>query len=90
MKFTKVTCPTWGQRVEAAVRDDRIKGYCAIAKQYVYFVIETKPERKDYRQNPEYRAKLRAATKKIWQDPEYRAKQKAALKKKGIGASSVK
>jgi len=82
--FSKVTCPACGQQVKAVARDGRIKGYCAIAKKYVDFTIETKPERKDYRQDPEYRAKLRAATKKMWQDPEYRIKQKAALKKKGI------
>ena len=81
-KFIKVACPACGQRVEAVVRDDRIKGYCAVAKKYVDFSVGAKPGKKDYRQDPEYRAKLRAATKKMWQDPEYRAKQKAAIKKK--------
>ena len=83
LELLKVICPACGQQVEAVARDGRVKGYCAIAKQYVDFLIETKPERKNYRQDPEYRAKLRAATKKMWQDPEYRAKQKAALKIKG-------
>jgi hypothetical protein len=81
-KFIKMTCPACGQRVEAVVRDDRIYGYCAVVKRYVDFPVSTKPRKKDYRQDPEYRAKLRAATKKMWQDPEYRAKQKIAIKKK--------
>jgi len=87
METIKVICPACGQQVEAVARDGRVKGYCAIAKQYVDFLIETKLERKNYRQDPEYRAKLRAATKKMWQDPEYRAKQKAALKNKGSRAN---
>ena len=90
VKLIIVTCPACRQKVEAVVRDDRVKGYCAVAKQYVDFLVEAKPEKRDYRQDPEYRAKLRAATKRMWQDPEYRAKQKAALKKKGIGSSSIK
>ena len=84
-ELLKVICPACSQQVEAVARDGRVKGYCAIAKQYVDFLVEAKLEKKSYRQDPEYRAKLRAATKKMWQDPEYRAKQKAALKNKGAG-----
>ncbi len=76
------SCPACGQQVDAVIRDGRVKGYCAVSKQYVDFLVETKVEKRNYRQDPEYRAKLRAATKKMWLDPEYRAKQKAALKKK--------
>ncbi len=83
----KIICPACGQQVEAVAWDGRVKGYCAIAKQCVDFLVETKLERKSYRQDPEYRAKLRAATKKMWQDPEYRAKQKTALKNKGAGTN---
>ena len=83
MELLKVICPACGKQVKAVVRDGRVKGYCATAKQYVDFLVETKLEKKSYLQDPEYRAKLRAATKKMWQDPEYRAKQKAALKNKG-------
>lgn len=83
----KVICPACGKQVEAVARDDRVKGYCAVAKQYVDFLVEKKPGRKDYRQDPEYRSKLSAATKKMWQDPKYRAKQKAALKGRGAGAN---
>jgi len=87
MEILNVTCPACGQQVKAVARDGRVKGYCTIAQKYVDFLIKTKPVRKDYRQDPEYRAKLSAATKKMWQDPEYRAKQKAALKNKGTGAN---
>ena len=88
-KFIKVTCPACGQQVEAVVRDDRVKGYCAVVKKYVDFLVKSKLERNDYRQDPEYRSKFRAATKKMWQNPDYRAKQKAALKKKRAGTSSM-
>ncbi len=87
LALLKVICPACDQQVEAIARDGRVKGYCAIAKKYVDFSIETKLGRKNHRQDPEYRAKLRATTKKMWQDPEYRAKQKAALKNKGSGAN---
>ena len=87
MELLKVICPACGQQVEAVARDGRVKGYCAIAKQYVDFLIGTKLQRKGYQQDPEYRAKMSAATKKMWQDPEYRAKQKAALKNKGSRAN---
>ena len=84
LDLLKVNCPACGQKVGAVVRDDRVEGYCAVAKKRVDFLVKTKLERKDYRQDPEYRAKLRAATKKMWQNPDYRAKQKAALEKKGV------
>jgi endogenous inhibitor of DNA gyrase (YacG/DUF329 family) len=87
MELLKVICPACGQQVEAVPRDGRVKGYCAIAKQYVDFLVEAKLEKKSYMQDPEYRAKLSAATKKMWRDPEYRAKQKAALKNKGAGTN---
>jgi hypothetical protein len=87
MELLKVICPACGQQVEAVARDGRVKGYCAIAKQYVDFLIETKLERKSYRQDPEYRAKMSAAIKKMWQDPEYRAKRSAALKNQGAATN---
>ena len=87
-ELLKIICPACGQQVEAVARDGQVKGYCAIAKQYVDFLIETKPERNSYRQDPEYRAKLSAATKKMWQDPEYRVKQKAALKNTGAATKA--
>ena len=87
LELLKVICPACGQQVESIARDGRVKGYCAIAKQYVDFVSETRLQRKSHRQDPEYRAKLRAATKKMWQDPEYRAKQKAARRNKGAGVN---
>jgi hypothetical protein len=40
MKRVQVICPACGQQVEAAASDGRVKGYCAIAKQSVDFLIE--------------------------------------------------
>jgi hypothetical protein len=37
-----VRCPACGQQVEAVAREGRVKGYCAVARQYVDFPIETK------------------------------------------------
>ena len=87
MELLKVICPACGQQVEAVPRDGRVKGYCAIAKQYVDFVSETQLQRKRYQQDPEYRAKMSAAIKQLWQDPEYRAKHSAARRNKGAGAN---
>ena len=43
METIKVICPACGQQVEAVAGDGRVEGYCAIAKQYVDFVIEAQP-----------------------------------------------
>jgi len=75
LERVQVICPACGQQVEAVASDGQVKGYCAVARQSVDFPFETQLERKKYRQNPEYRAKLSSALKKKWQDPEYRAKQ---------------
>ena len=40
LELLKVICPACGQQVEAVVRDGRVKGYCAIAKRPVDFLIE--------------------------------------------------
>jgi hypothetical protein len=40
LDLLKVICPACGQQVEAVARDGRVKGYCAIAKQHVDFLIE--------------------------------------------------
>jgi len=77
LERTQVICPACGQQVEAVAKDGQVKGYCAVAKQYVDFLIETQLERKKRWLDPEYRAKLSAASKKSWQDPEYRARQTA-------------
>jgi len=69
----QVICPACGQRVEAVASDGRVKGYCAVAKQFVDFPIKAQRLARHF--SAEYRAKLSAASKKVWQDPEYRAKQ---------------
>jgi len=35
-----VICPACGQQVEAVAQDGWVKGYCAVAKQSVNFLIE--------------------------------------------------
>jgi hypothetical protein len=37
----QVICPACGQQVEAVATDGRVKGYCAVAKQSVDFLIKT-------------------------------------------------
>ncbi len=81
LERVQVICPACGQQVEAVATDGQVKGYCAVVKQYVDFLIETQLERKKYQQDPEYRAKQSAAMKKAWQNPEYRAKMSALRKK---------
>jgi len=74
LERVQVICPACGQRVEAVAGGGRVKGYCAVARQYVDFLIETHvPTDKD--NTAEAGAKISAALKKRWQDPEYRAKQ---------------
>jgi len=41
LEQAQVICPACGQRVEAVANDGQVKGYCAVAKQYVDFLIET-------------------------------------------------
>jgi len=40
LERVRVICPACGQQVEAVASDGRVKGYCAIAKQSVDFLIE--------------------------------------------------
>jgi len=78
LERVQVICPACGQQVEAVAADGRVKGYCAVAKQHVDFVIETQlaPQSVVRIGNPnETRAKLSASAKKHWQDPEYRDRQ---------------
>ena len=94
LERVRVICPACGQQVEAVATDGRVKGYCTVAKQSVDFLIESQPgitaprdsevsstSAEQRWQDPEFRAKMRAATKKLWQNPEYRAKMRAAAKK---------
>jgi len=53
----QVTCPACGQQVEAVATDGRVSRYCAVAKQYLDFPIETQLEIKKRWLDPEYRAK---------------------------------
>jgi hypothetical protein len=75
LEQVRVICPACGQQIEAVARDGQVKGYCAVAKQFVDFPIETQLERKNFYEDPEFRSRHSTAAKKLWQDPEYRAKQ---------------
>jgi len=57
LERVRVICPACGQQIEAVARDGQVKGYCAVAKQFVDFPIETQLERKNYYEDPEYRAR---------------------------------
>jgi len=78
LERVQVICPACGQQIEAIARDGQVKGYCAVAKQFVDFAIETQRVRTDKHNTDESRTKMSATIKKCWQDPEYRAKQSAS------------
>jgi len=59
----QVICPACGQRVEAVARDGKVKGYCAVAKKFVDFLI------KGHFYTVETRAKISAALKR-WHNTE--------------------
>ena len=86
LERVQVICPACGQLVEAVARDGQVKGYCAVARQYVDFLIEPQRVRKTQNATAETRAKLSAATKRLWQDPEYRTKISTALTGKHLTA----
>ncbi len=82
LERVRVICTACRQQVEAVASDGRVKGYCAVANQYVDFLAETQcvPKRKP--PTAETRAKLSASAKERWQDPQYRAKKVVAQKKR--------
>ena len=82
LERVQVICPACGQQVEAVASDGRVKGYCAVAKQHLDFLIEAQRVPIGRHFTAETRAKISASVKKLWQDPEYRAKQSAAQKKR--------
>ena len=43
-----VICPACGQQVEAVASDGRVKGYCAVARQFVDFLAETQLKREKW------------------------------------------
>ena len=77
LERVQIVCPACEQQVQAVATDGRVKGYCAVVKQDVDFLIETQRG-----PDAEYRAKVSADMKKLWQDPEYQAKMSAAIKKR--------
>ena len=43
LERVQVICPACEQQLEAIATDGRVKGYCAVAHQYVNFLIEESP-----------------------------------------------
>ena len=42
VEHVTVVCPACGHQVQAVATEGRVKGYCAIARQYVNFPVETR------------------------------------------------
>ena len=77
----QVVCPACGQQVEAVAIDGRVKGYCAVAKQDVDFLIEPQRIRIGKHLTAETKAKISAAHTGKHLTAEHRAKLSAATKK---------
>jgi len=88
LKQVQVICPACRQQVEAVATDGRVKGYCAVVKQDVDFLIETQLERRQQQSNPENRDKHSAAMKEWWQNLENRDKMGAAHTGKHLTAET--
>ena len=70
----RAICPACGQQVEAVAWDGRVKGYCAVARQYVDFLAIR-------RLSAKARAKMSAAHTNKHPSTETRAKISATLKR---------
>ncbi|GAI90760.1 unnamed protein product, partial [marine sediment metagenome] len=83
LERVQVICLACGQQVEAVARDGQVKGYCAAARRFVDFVIETQRVGTDKDNAAETKATALSSTAKNYrQDPEYRGRQSAAHKKR--------
>ena len=72
-----ILCPACNQKVEAIASDGKVKGYCAVARQYVEFLAKTQLPA-----NQQYRQAMINTIKKKWEDPDYRAKVINGLKRR--------
>ena len=72
-----VICPACRQKVEAIASDGRVKGYCAVTRQYVEF-----PAKTQLIAAQQYRQAMSDTIKKKWEDPNYRAKVIDGLKRR--------
>ena len=61
----QVICPACGEQVEALAKDGRVKGYCAIAKQQVNFLIEAQGVAIDEHLTAETGAKIPAVLTQV-------------------------
>jgi len=46
LEQVQVICPACGEQVEAVASDGRVRGYCAVARQYVDFPAEKRGKKK--------------------------------------------
>jgi len=74
LERVQVVCPACGEQVEAVAKDSQVKGYCAVAKQYVDFPIETQGIPAGKHLTVETKTKISAAMKGKHLTPESRAK----------------
>ena len=72
-----IICPACGQKVKAIASDGKVKGYCAVARQYVEFLANTQ-----LIADQQYRQAMSNTIKKKWEDPDYRAKVINGLKRR--------
>ncbi len=64
LERAQVICPAYRQQVKAVATDGQVKGYCAVAKQSVDFLIETQRIPTGKQLTTETRAKLSASLRR--------------------------
>ncbi|HUV56070.1 MAG TPA: NUMOD3 domain-containing DNA-binding protein [Dehalococcoidales bacterium] len=79
LERVQVICPACGQQLEAVATGGRVKGYCAVAKQSVDFLIKKIPVSTGRHLTAEHRAKISMALTGKHPTTETRAKISAAL-----------
>ncbi|HEY92515.1 MAG TPA: hypothetical protein G4O17_02070 [Dehalococcoidia bacterium] len=65
LEQVQVIYPACQQQVEAVAMDGRVKGYCAVTKQYVDFIVETQRILGEH-STADTRARISASVKKRW------------------------
>jgi len=64
LEQVQIICPACGQQVEAVATDGRVKGHCAVAKQYMDFLAETQRVPTGRHLTDEHKAKLSASLRR--------------------------
>jgi len=88
LERVQVICPACGQQVEAIATDGRVKGRCAVAHQYVDFIIKKPPVSIGKHFTAEHRVKSSTAHTGKHLTAEARAKISAAKKGKHLTAET--